>query len=192
MYCYKIPLAFILLLISIQLGCVTAPQPETWVEKRGYIFYPDYSTINILGYETKDSQLRRNTYFSIKSVEKGMLPKVEQINERIFEIKGSVEIENFLKKVTMGNIEGAFALAHIATMTLENPFKEEAAAFIPDRPCDNRKFSVVTKVLNTGAMKVTVKDDNGVNITSRFQPQRTNRNEGELKIKFGDAWSAPL
>ena len=182
-YDYRKLFPFFLILFFIQLGC--APTLKDWVKERGYTYYADYSTINILGHEIYNNQLKNNPYLSIYS-KKGDIPDVIHERNRTFKVEGSAEIENFLKTITGGNVTGKFELSATAKILLEKPFKEEAAAFIPLAPCDNRITSIVTKVLNTGNMKVKVKDKNGIDITATFKPKQTGEVKGGMLIEFAD------
>jgi hypothetical protein len=104
----------------------------------------------------------------------------------MFKIEGSAEIEHFLKNVTKGNITGKFEISAEAEITLEKPFKEEVLGFIPISPCDNHEMSIVTNVLNTGNLKINIKDKRGGNISSTFKLKKAVDTKGEVKIEFGD------
>ena len=124
------------LFVFLHVSCI-APIKE-WVENRGYTFYRDYSTINILGYEMHNGQPQSNPYLTVVS-KKGMIPDVTKKKQRMFKIEGSAEIERFLSSVTEGNITGKFEICKKAEITLKNPFKEETSAFIPLNPCHDRE-----------------------------------------------------
>lgn len=181
---YKKLILFILPLLFTHVGCGPSLL-KNWVKERGYTYYPDYSTLKILGYEVRDSQLRSNPFLSLVG-EKGDIPDITQKKKRVFKIEGSTEIEHFLKTITEGNITGKFEVSAEAEMTLEKPFKETASAFIPVTPCVNREMLIVTDVLNTGIMKVTIKDKKGVNITASFKPKQAGEIKGNVQIEFGN------
>ncbi|MDD5772449.1 MAG: hypothetical protein PHX78_03185 [bacterium] len=182
---YKKLFSLFLFLILIQVNCAHTPQTlKDWVKERGYTYYTDYSTINILGYEDQKGKLQSNPYLSVSS-EKGNVPDVSQEKKHIFKIEGKAEIERFLNTATEGNITGKFERSAEAEIKLEMPFKKEASAFIPLGPCDNRVISIVTKVLNTGSMKLRIKDKSGIDITSTFKPILAKTESGVL-IESGD------
>jgi hypothetical protein len=162
---YWVIILSVLLLSAIQDGCSKSTrQLKDWVNERGYVFYPDYSTQNLLGSEVRGQRLRPNTYFQVTGTP-GILPNFRENETYDVSVKGNAETVQMLDSL---QITGSLQLAEEASITLSNPFNEVAKAFVPIGPCEGQEIRVVTTVLNTGTMKVEVKDKSGANITDQF------------------------
>jgi hypothetical protein len=151
-----------------------SPQEESlrkWVEHRGYVFNKDYSTLDPLGKIKSGNEFKSNIYFKIPGdgQQKGELPNLDSEKDRTIEIRGSAAVDDFIKHITDAKVSGNFKKVKKATTTFEKPFIEAVDYFYPDQPCNGASVEVVYKVINTGAMKISLEDSLGFNITSQFK-----------------------
>ena len=163
------PFAF-LIICSMFFGCSSVSPINDWVRHRGYSFYPDYSTINPIGNSVDEQgQLRPYPGIVVGGTTRGEIPNLEKTEERKFVVEGSANVEKFLQALVGSSVSGDFSSISTAEVTLNEPFKEEAQTIFPQGSCDGSKFQIVTSVLNTGDMRIVIKDTKNENITMKFK-----------------------
>jgi hypothetical protein len=155
-----------------------------WVTSRGYIYYPNYSSIDVLGYDVDGNILKSNNEFDIER-DRGGVPNFDLSSDSQFKLKGSADISKFLSQAILngtGEINGNFENASKAIITLNNPFTVQARSFAPIEKCEGHK-TIVFATLNTGDMSVRIEDKNGVDITASFKVKNTLDASGNLSSK---------
>jgi len=144
-------------------GCSTGL--ERWVNKKGFVFAPDYQESQIMGFVIQDQQLVinpcvANRYSAIPLVEKAQVQVIE----------GSAAIKKLLQDVTKTPISGNFFQAQQAILTLRDLSRVKLTELIPTGPCNNFQMEMITEVLTAAGMSVVIKDSAGNDITYLFKP----------------------
>jgi hypothetical protein len=155
----------VLVLLS---GC--AHPLKQWVEDRGYTFIEDYSTINVLGRQLTNAGLTPNRFFTVPEFGRvpGQLPDCWGTSQSVtVSIEGQAAAENVLKRISNLRIGGKLDRVSRVELTLTKPHKEELLVLIPSVGLrESEEVSVVTKVLNTGQLRVAAYDSTDANITA--------------------------
>lgn len=152
--------------LAFLVGCTGL---ERWTKGRGYEFDRDYSTINPIGYVLVDGDLRPNEHFVVAIPAKGSLPDQIESSERSIKIDGKAELSQLAKQLADLHVQGDFSSVASARLELSGPYKLSSYAFIPKSGVvQTASLTVVTDVLNTGAMKMRLYDKSGTDITTSF------------------------
>ncbi len=161
-------------------ACTSAPALNTWVEQREYKFHKDYSTIDTLGWNLNEAgSLSPNGLVKVVDRERGEVPNFSSSQQKFFRLEGKAATDDFLRKVANLEVSAILDDIYFAEIELTKPFKYEAMAIAPRATCDNKVMEVVTRVLNTGDMRVKIYDSNRKNITSKVEIR-----EGQANVKF--------
>jgi hypothetical protein len=160
-------------------SCASTPPLEQWVQDRGYQFHKDYSSLNSLGWlEEKKGHLTKNPSIAITEEEIGDIPDFENNQNLAFKIEGKVQVQKFLNAFGGAKLEGAIEKIKNAEISLHNPHIKIARTMVPMGLCKKNKMLAATKILNTGAMSMRIKDSLDHNITGVFDIKTTEGSAG--------------
>lgn len=168
-----------LLFIIWLTGCLPI---EEWVKKRGFKYDKNYSTTNKLGYKVVRSIPKPNPSWEFKS-RRGNIPDLKYEKNRTIKLKGGAELSEILKHITDANLATQLKFARCSKVTFQGPFYEEAVVFIPtyiEPGLSKKRLKIIDRVLNCGRMEIKIYNEYGVNVSAKFEVQKTGGFSGSL------------
>jgi hypothetical protein len=180
-------LILLTIFIFIFSGCKDPLQK--WVQERKYTYIDNYSSINPLGYIDEQNILRECHVIAVYSKE-GKIPNITKEEEVTIEIDGGANLEKTFSKLGDVKVEGDFDSVDKTFIKLVDPFIENATCIIPKAPCNQENMLLVTSVLNTGQMEITILDEKGVDISTKFKVKQIADVETDATIDLKEYYKA--